>query len=120
MNRRDFLRVCVALPVAAALPRMVELAPAEATESRGPTLYFVTSDGDMAFATTPDMWELFCDGMMKLRGPLTWTAQRTMFVTAVDVDPHDGRGRRRVGNLYGGITHLLTGDSANVHVTLAG
>lgn len=120
MNRRSFLRVCIALPVAAALPQMVELAPAK-DPAKDPTLIFLTSKGDLEFATTQDMWA-FAPDEIRLLGPLKWVASTSMVVTGIAIDFHDlafhgQRLGRRIFNV-GGPMLMLKADSMNTHVQL--
>lgn len=121
MNRRSFLRVCIALPVAAALPRMVELAPAKAP-AKAPTLIFLTSNGDLEFATTQDMWA-FTPDEIRLLGPLKWVASTSMVVTGIAIDFHDlafhgWRLGRRIFNVGGSPILMLMADSMYTHVKL--
>ena len=122
MNRRTFIRAFIALPVVAALPALIELAPRTVHAPAAPTIIFLTSRGDLPFATTPDMWA-FTPDEIRLLGPLNWTASASMVVTGIIIDFHDlafhgQRLGRRIFNVGRSPLLMLMADSMNTNVRL--
>lgn len=103
MNRRNFLRAFVAIAAAPA----IELLPVAAADDlvgipvigdsmtpAAPTIFFRTSAGEIAFATTPEMWEI-TPTTARLVGGLSWTVDQTMTLEAVGVE-FPGVGRKMI------------------------